>query len=199
MSVILGRFVTRFDAHVTEAANAEEALAALDVADFDLIVSDYSMPGRNGIDLLAAAQQRTPRTARMLITALGQLDIGVEAINRGKVDAFLRKPWDNAAFVALVDSLLEPRVKANAASHSSSTPPPSAQRPPARAPAPQAPPRHDRGKLESEMQEIDHQLGQLRVRLGLGSLSPEGYSKASSDLTRRRALVEIALLKMQAA
>lgn len=183
MSAILGRYVTRYRIHVTEAATAEEALAALELADFDLIVSDYSMPGKTGIDLLAVAHKRAPRTGRVLITALEQLDIGVEAINRGKVDGFLRKPWDNAALVALVDSLLETRIA-----------------PAAPAPGPQAnaQPAADADALEREKDDIDKQLGQLRVRLGLGNISPEGYRRIAEDLAKRRAQVEVALLKLRA-
>ena len=186
MSAILTRYITRYRIHVTEAATAEEALAALELADFDLIVSDYSMPGKTGIDLLAIAHKRAPRTGRVLITALAQLDIGVEAINRGKVDGFLRKPWDNAALVALVDSLLETRVAV--------APPPAPA--PASAPAPAA---ADADALQREMDDIDKQLGQLRVRLGLGSVSPEGYRRIAEDLGRRRAQIEVALIRQRAA
>lgn len=186
MSVILTRYVTRYQVHVTEAASAEEGLAALDLADFDLIVSDYSMPGKTGIDLLASANKRAPRTGRVLITALAQLDIGVEAINRGRVDGFLRKPWDNAALVALVDSLLETRVGLP-------TPEGPIPIPAGHAPAPPG----DRTALEREKEDIDKQLGQLRVRLGLGSVSAEGYRKIAADLGKRRAELEVALLKMK--
>lgn len=178
MAAILTRFLTRYHVQVTEAATAEEAIAALEQADFDLIVSDYSMPGKTGIDVLALAHKRTPRTARVLITALTQIDIGVEAINRGHVDGFLRKPWDNAAFIALADSLLETRILKEA----------EAPAPPAAAPV-------DRATLEREKDDIDKQLGQLRVRLGLGGLSADGYRRIAADLTRRRAQIEVALLK----
>ena len=184
MSAILTRYLTRYRIHVTEAATAEEALAALELADFDLIVSDHSMPGKTGIDLLAHAHKRAPRTGRVLITALAQLDIGVEAINRGKVDGFLRKPWDNAALVALVDSLLETRVAA----------PPAAPEP-----APAAPAAPDAAALQAELEDIDRQLGQLRVRLGLGQISPEGYRRIAEDLGKRRAQIEVALIRQRAA
>lgn len=181
MSAVLSRYLTRYKVHVTEAANAEEALRALELADFDVIVSDHSMPGKTGIDLLEAVHKRAPQTGRVLITALAQLDIGVEAINRGRVDGFLRKPWDNAALVALVDSLLEARV---------------AQAAPAAAPAA---PGQDAEALEREKEDIDKQLGQLRVRLGLGGISPEGYRRIAEDLGKRRAHIEVALLKLRAA
>lgn len=180
-STVLSRYVLRYKVVVTEAANAEEALAALEHADFDVIVSDHSMPGKSGIDLLALVHKRAPRTGRILITALEQLDIGVDAINRGRVDGFLRKPWDNAALVALVDSLLETRVALLAPS------------------APAAAPQQEVASLEAELEDIDKQLGQLRVRLGLGGISPEGYRRIAEDLGKRRAQLEVTLLKRRAA
>lgn len=183
LSAILTRYLTRYQVHVTDAASAEEALAAVEAADFDLIISDYSMPGKTGIDLLSVAHKRAPRTARILITALTQLDIGVEAINRGHVDGFLRKPWDNAALVALVDSLLEARV---------------APAGPAPAAAPKAA-SGDRTALEHEKEDVDRQLGQLRVRLGLGGISADGYRRIAADLQKRRAELEVAILRLKAA
>jgi DNA-binding NtrC family response regulator len=108
---ILSRLTRKYGVKVTEAANVDEALRVLAAGDaFHLVVSDHSMPGRSGIDLLAEVHEKYPNTARILVTALDQLDIGVEAINRGRVDAFLRKPWQNDAFIALADSLLAQRV-----------------------------------------------------------------------------------------
>src|SRR5439155_17602876 len=107
---IIARLTRKYGVKITEAANVDEALRALAGDTLHLVVSDYSMPGRNGIDLLAEVHAKYPQTARILVTALDQMDIGVEAINRGRVDAFLRKPWQNEAFIALVDSLLAARV-----------------------------------------------------------------------------------------
>lgn len=185
VSVLLRRIVGDYSVAISEAGTAEDAMAALQRERFDLVISDHSMPGKTGIDLLEIAHARYPQTGRMLITALAQLDIGVEAINRGHVDAFLRKPWDNDAFVALVDSLLGPRVKARA------QPAPPAPRAPAPAAAAGA-----KAKLEAELQELERQLRQIRVRLGLGSLSAEGYAALNSDLSKRRADIEVKLLEL---
>lgn len=182
MSVLLTRFLDRWTVKVTEAANAEDAFAALARTDFDVIISDHSMPGKSGIDLLEHAHRQAPSTGRVLITALAQLDIGVDAINRGRVDGFLRKPWDNDAFIALVDSLLTRRV-----------PQREAAAPPARTDTPA-----ERAALAREIEEIDRQLGQLRVKLGLGTISADGYRRVSTDLTKRRAQIEVALMRARA-
>jgi CheY-like chemotaxis protein len=197
---LLLKRVPSFQAKIQQAGNAQEALALLDHEEFDLIVSDHNMPGKTGIDLLEHAHKQHPQTARMLMTALAQLDIGVDAINRGRVDAFLRKPFDNDAFIALADSLLAPRVKARAAMES-------APAPPATAPSPAAPglqrigrpdPSRDaqKLKLQAELAEVEKAMRQLRVKLGLGSMSPEGYARVNDDLSKKRAEIEVKLLDL---
>lgn len=194
---------------VQEASNAEEGMEMLDRQAFDLVISDYRMEERTGVDLLAHAHDVRPSAARMLITAFGELDIGVEAINRGHVDGFLRKPWENARLVALVDSLLAPRLSAplpgatvpaeSARAVAAPAPavaiaahPPSIVTP---APAAVAGTKSD---LEQEVAQIDRLLRQLRVRLGLGSISPEGYQLAANELGAKKADLELKLLKQTA-
>jgi DNA-binding NtrC family response regulator len=200
VSVLLRRLVGEYTVGVWEAGTAEEAILALQGGAFDLVISDHSMPGKTGIDLLEIAHSRYPQTGRMLITALAQLDIGVEAINRGHVDAFLRKPWDNDAFVALVDSLLAPRVKARAMMASqphavakASAPPPRSTSAVAAAPAPKS---SAKAKLEADLADLERQLRQIRVRLGLGSISAEGYAALNADLSKKRAEIEVKLLEL---
>lgn len=195
VSVLLRRIDGDYVVTVTEAGSAEEAAALLETQTFDLVVSDHSMPGKTGIDLLEGVHRKFPRTGRMLITALAQLDIGVDAINRGHVDAFLRKPFDNDAFVALVDSLLKPRVQGRTA-------PAPAPRVPAAiggaAPAAQSAAKTaERAKLKAEMDEIEKQLKTIRVRLGLGALSADGYAKLNESLSKKRAELEVKLLDLE--
>lgn len=198
---LLLRRLAGFHVVVQQAANANEALALLEYEEFDLIVSDHNMPGKTGIDLLAHAHDQHPRTARMLITALAQLDIGVDAINRGRVDAFLRKPFDNEAFLTLADSLLGPRVDARRLLAEGKADAPADDAPRAnlqRIPAPGSPIETERRLIEVELAEVERALRQLRVRLGLGNLSPEGYAQVNGELSKKRADLEVRLLMLEA-
>lgn len=199
VSVLIRRIQSDYTVVVTEAGSAEEAMQALQGVGFDLVVSDYSMPGKTGIDLLEMVHARYPQTGRMLITALAQLDIGVEAINRGHVDAFLRKPWDNSSFVALVDSLVQPRVHARLVLGAAPLPkvvapaPPVATKP---APRPGATKPTGAATLEAQLADVERQLRQVRVRLGLGSISAEGYTQLNKELSKKRAEIELQLLEL---
>jgi DNA-binding NtrC family response regulator len=56
---------------VTTAANGAEAIAHLDVADFDLVLSDIKMPDKTGYDVFAAARKKAERLPVILMTGFG--------------------------------------------------------------------------------------------------------------------------------
>ncbi len=81
---------------VLTALHAEEALAViLENRDIAIILSDYRMPGRTGIELLRTAKNFVPNAARAVLS--GQMDIQAvsEAINKAEIHRFLLKPWEN--------------------------------------------------------------------------------------------------------
>ncbi len=77
---------------VLTASSGQEALAVLEEEQLQVVVSDYAMPGMTGVELLATTKERWPNTTRILLTGEGSLDIAIEAINKGEVYRFLRKP-----------------------------------------------------------------------------------------------------------
>jgi PAS domain S-box-containing protein len=75
---------------------AESASAALDVLSvqkYDAVVSDYQMPGMNGIDLLKVLRERGDKTPFILFTGKGREEIVIEALNNG-ADFYLQKGGD---------------------------------------------------------------------------------------------------------
>ncbi len=56
---------------VEQAQDAQQALHLLTMRRFDVLVTDYSMPGESGIALIAAARLRHPRLPALLLTGLG--------------------------------------------------------------------------------------------------------------------------------
>lgn len=90
--------------NVTVASDGDEAERLLLETPFDVIVSDFQMPGRNGLEVLGRAKEIQPRCKRVLLTGnnpelLGDLSI---------CDAVLTKPWDNDALRAALLTLLAP-------------------------------------------------------------------------------------------
>ena len=76
---------------VHEAADGTTALQLLDEIDFDLILSDITMPGADGIAVLKKVRETHPQTMVMLMTAYASVDTVVEALRLGAQD-YLLKP-----------------------------------------------------------------------------------------------------------
>ena len=74
------------------AADPELALAALKSEDdIALLLTDYKMPGMNGVELIKAAKKLKPALGAILITAFGEIELAVAAMKEG-ADDFLTKP-----------------------------------------------------------------------------------------------------------
>ena len=76
----------------------DEALALLAHRGHEVAVllTDYSMPGRNGVDLLGTVRQRHGHIARLLMSAYADKDVAMAAVNQGHVESILEKPLDEA-------------------------------------------------------------------------------------------------------
>ena len=74
------------------AATAEQAISWLETETYDVIVTDISMPGLSGIDLLGFIRQHQPVTPVIVISGAGSEERGQDLIRRGAYK-FLKKPF----------------------------------------------------------------------------------------------------------
>jgi DNA-binding response OmpR family regulator len=81
--------------------------------DFDGIVLDLMLPGRSGLQILAAVRRAKPSVPVIVLTARGEIGDRVEGLDAGAVD-YLVKPFSLAELVARVRAQL--RVLAEASS-----------------------------------------------------------------------------------
>lgn len=79
-----------------------EALRRCQVSVFDVILSDYRMPGMNGVEFLTEARQLQPESARLILSAHVDAEAIMNAINQAGISKFLTKPWDSDELVAAV-------------------------------------------------------------------------------------------------
>jgi response regulator RpfG family c-di-GMP phosphodiesterase len=79
-----------------------EALQALESLAVDVIVSDQTMPGMDGVSFLAQARTRAPGAVRILCTGGDDFAIALQAVNTGGVFRILTKPWTPQDLVATV-------------------------------------------------------------------------------------------------
>jgi two-component system response regulator HydG len=95
-----------FDAAFRTSANA--ALALLGKEDFDVVLSDLGMQGRDGLDLCKQSVADHPDVPVVIMTGLGSLEAAVGAIRAGAYD-FLTKPLELASVVATVERAVSHR------------------------------------------------------------------------------------------
>ena len=81
---------------VKTATSAKEALASPSISEYDAIISDYLMPGMDGIAFLKAVRERYGDIPFILFTGKGREDVVIEAINSG-ADFYLQKGGDPEA------------------------------------------------------------------------------------------------------
>ena len=90
---------------VVTAASAPEALESLVRERVDLLLTDYRMPGPNGVELIAAARRARPGLRAVLMTAFGDSFTEIESVRRGAV-GYLNKPFEADEVTGLVDRIL---------------------------------------------------------------------------------------------
>jgi DNA-binding NtrC family response regulator len=95
---------------VTETTSPREAIDALKVGSFDVIVSDFSLEAdSDGLDLLQHVRVSYPEMIRFLVTGNREIEVAARAINEGSVHRYFMKPWDDEKLRAALEILLRSR------------------------------------------------------------------------------------------
>lgn len=87
--------------------NVEAALTGLLEHRFAVIISDYQMPTADGVTYLQFAKQRQPDAMRLVLSAYGDRNSMIKAINQAEVYRYLSKPWDDYEVVAAIKSAID--------------------------------------------------------------------------------------------
>jgi len=69
--------------------------------DIETVISDYKMPGMDGLETLIAIGKINPEITRIMLTGYATMESAIEAVNAG-IDGFLTKPFDNIELRAKV-------------------------------------------------------------------------------------------------
>jgi two-component system, OmpR family, phosphate regulon response regulator OmpR len=101
---LLQRYLTEHGYHVTTAADASEAKAALKNFAFDMMVLDVMLPGQNGISLTGELRRQFDLPI-LLLTALGESDDRVNGLSAG-ADDYLVKPFDPRELLLRIATIL---------------------------------------------------------------------------------------------
>ena len=83
------------DYEILNAASGPEGLEILrGGTPIHVVISDYRMPGMNGVEFLKEVCKSWPETVRILISGFADLAAIVSALNEGQISKFVPKPWN---------------------------------------------------------------------------------------------------------
>ncbi len=108
MRDFLGIMLRKEGYAVSQAESADKAADLLGRGEFDLVISDISMPGQSGLEVLRQSKSGSPETPVIMITAYASTESAVEALKLGAYD-YIIKPFDVDELKIIVHNALEKR------------------------------------------------------------------------------------------
>jgi two-component system chemotaxis response regulator CheY len=94
--------------NIAEADDGQTALPKLKAGDFDLLITDWNMPGMSGIDLLRAvrADEKLANLPVLMVTAEARRDQIIAAAQAG-VNGYIIKPFTAATLKEKLEKIFE--------------------------------------------------------------------------------------------
>jgi len=92
---------------VLTAEGGAQALEILERESVDLIVSDMRMPFMDGAQLLEQVKEGWPHVVRLLLTGYADVTSTIAAINRGQIQRYITKPWNDDEILLIVRETFE--------------------------------------------------------------------------------------------
>lgn len=86
--------------------NPSDVLSLIEKGAIDVLITDYSMPVINGLELLHQLKHHNPLALGMLITGQGDFSLAVSAINEGSIIHFFTKPFKNEELIDTVNKAI---------------------------------------------------------------------------------------------
>jgi signal transduction histidine kinase len=80
--------------HVWTASSGIEALELMERHKFPVVIADQRMPHMTGAQLFERMRKLYPHTRRLMLTGYADTSAIIDAINKGQVYYFIKKPWD---------------------------------------------------------------------------------------------------------
>lgn len=103
----LKRLMRRETFSFRTAGSGREALDILESEPIAVIISDYMMPGMNGVELLDIAQKRWPHTIRAILSGYSDKEVIDAALATHVISMYLLKPWEDEKLRETVRKLVQ--------------------------------------------------------------------------------------------
>ncbi|MCG2777518.1 MAG: response regulator [Desulfobacterales bacterium] len=93
---------------VFEALNAIEALDQLESMTYriDMVLTDYIMPGKDGIELLKKIREKYGELPVIIMTAYGEKEMLIDAL-RNRCDGFIEKPFNVDQLIGEIERVMK--------------------------------------------------------------------------------------------
>jgi DNA-binding NtrC family response regulator len=103
----LGEILSRFGYRVIAKQNGQDALATIkEGTNIDLVITDYRMPGMDGLEFLNMLRQKNPTVPVIMLTAYGAVETYLKSLSLG-VFEYVNKPIKAKELGRIVQAALD--------------------------------------------------------------------------------------------
>lgn len=93
--------------NIYTATSVREALELIPQHEFHIVISDQRMPGETGVEFLQKLIEIYPDPIRVMMTAYADIEAVTDAINKGQVYRFIKKPWSEEELMMTIENAYE--------------------------------------------------------------------------------------------
>jgi len=97
----------RNDYQVHAFTDAQTAIDFFQDSPTQIVISDMKMPKINGAEFLSRIVKINSRSKRIVLTGYADTDLAKQAINEGKISAYLNKPWNRTELKEILATLID--------------------------------------------------------------------------------------------
>ncbi len=106
LRALLVRYLTKNGFSVCESANPKEADDLISLIQFDLMIMDVMMPGKDGLTYTKELRKRGITTPILMLTAMGDSDNRIQGLENG-ADDYLSKPFEPKELLLRIHNILK--------------------------------------------------------------------------------------------